>query len=144
MRKILNKDEVISCIKGIIDPKEYIKFAYIFGSYAENREKKDSDIDIGLFLSGIGEENFFTIKIEIQLEIQEIIKKTVDVVIMNTAPPLLNHEIFKNGIIIKNDDPALLSQFRAKNFYYYLDQMYIINSYLKSVKEKIGMNLNNG
>lgn len=140
----MEREKIISYIKKIIDSKEYIKFAYIFGSYAENREKKDSDIDIGLFLSGISEEKFFTIKIEIQLEIQEIIKKTADVIVMNTAPPLLNHEIFRNGIVIKNDDHALLSQFRAKNFYYYLDQMYIINSYLKSVKEKIGMNLNNG
>jgi hypothetical protein len=124
--------------------KENVQFAYLFGSYAENKDKKDSDIDVAVYLSGIQEGEFFRYKLDLKIELEDEFKAPVDVVIMNSAPPLLNHEVFKNGVIVKNINPAALSQFRVKNFYYYLDQMYIINSYLKSSKERIRVELSDG
>jgi len=137
-------EKMISILKNYMISKENVKFAYLFGSYAENRERKDSDIDVAVYLSGIHEDDFFKYKLDLKTELEQIFKKTVDVVIMNNASPLLNHEVFKNGIIIKNSEPSILSQFRAKNFYYYIDQMYIINTYFKYTKEKIGMRLTDG
>lgn len=124
--------------------KENIQFAYLFGSYAENKERKDSDIDVAVYLSGIQEGEFFRYKFDLKIELEDKLKTPVDVVVMNNAPPLLNHEVFKNGVIVKNSNPAVLSQFRARNFYFYLDQMYIINSYLKSTKERIRVELTDG
>ena len=137
-------EKMISILKNYMISKENVKFAYLFGSYAENRERKDSDIDVAVYLSGIHEDDFFKYKLGLKTELEQIFKKPVDVVIMNNASPLLNHEVFKNGIIIKNSEPSILSQFRAKNFYYYIDQMYIINTYFKYTKEKIRMRLTDG
>ncbi|NPV43619.1 MAG: nucleotidyltransferase domain-containing protein [Firmicutes bacterium] len=131
-----------SILKNYLASKENVKFAYLFGSYAENREKKDSDIDVAVYLSGIHEDDFFKYKLGLKTELEQIFKKPVDVVIMNNASPLLNHEIFKNGIVIKNSQPSILSQFRTKNFYFYIDQMYVINTYFKYTKEKIKDEIN--
>jgi hypothetical protein len=131
------KDDIIFTLCRYFAKKENVPFAYLFGSYAREKQKEDSDIDVAVYLSGTSEDEFFKRKLEFKAEVEEILKKPVDVVIMNSASPLLNHEIFKDGILIKNANPSLLSDFRRKNFYFYLDQMYIINTYLKSTKEKI-------
>jgi len=137
---IILKDDIISALRHYFASREDVPFAYLFGSYSRGKQKEDSDIDIAVYLSGISEDKFFECKLDFKTELEEIFKKPVDVVIMNSAPPLLNHEIFKDGILIKNADPSFLSEFRMKNFYFYLDQMYIINTYLESTKERIKEN----
>lgn len=68
----------------------------------------------------------------------------VDIVIMNDAPPLLNHQIFTYGIPIKNKDQKTLTNFRVRNFYFYQDQRIIMNQYLESTKKRINEELLNG
>jgi len=134
-------------IKKIIEYfglQDNVAFAYLFGSYAEGKMRTESDIDIAAYVIDLKEEEYLKFKLKYKNELENIFKIPVDLILMNSAPPLLNHEIFKNGIILKNDNPSLLSQFRVKNFYFYLDQMYIINRYLESTKEKIRNVMKNG
>lgn len=139
-----SRENIISFLSQYMASKEHVLFAYLFGSYAENKDRKDSDIDVAVYLSGMLEDEFFKCKLDLKIELEDKLKIPVDVVVMNGAPPLLNHEVFKNGVIVKNSNHAVLSQFRAKNFYYYLDQMYIINNYLEATKERIKAELADG
>jgi hypothetical protein len=100
--------------------------------------------DVAVYIINNEEDEYFKLKLNYKYELENILKNPIDLIIMNNAPPLLNHEIFKNGIILKNSSPTILSQFRVKNFYFYLDQMYIINKYLDSTKEKIREVIKNG
>ncbi|RKL63575.1 nucleotidyltransferase domain-containing protein [Thermoanaerobacteraceae bacterium SP2] len=124
--------------------QDNVVFAYLFGSYAEGKMRAGSDIDVAVYIINEKEDENFKFKLKYKDELENIFKIPVDLILMNSAPPLLNHEIFKNGIILKNDNPSILSQFRVKNFYFYLDQMYIINRYLESTKEKIRNVMKNG
>lgn len=140
----MDKNVIIPKLKEFLLLKDNIVFAYLFGSYAENKATRGSDIDIGIYLIGVAVDDFFRYKLRYKHELEEILKTSVDLIIMNTAPPLLNHEIFKNGIIIKNNAPSILSQFRIRNFYFYIDQMYIINRYLEATKRRIKEVLSDG
>ncbi|WP_422448048.1 type VII toxin-antitoxin system MntA family adenylyltransferase antitoxin [Thermoanaerobacterium sp. DL9XJH110] len=140
----MDKNVIIPKLKEFFLLKDNIVFAYLFGSYAENKAARGSDIDIGIYLVGVEMDDFFRYKLRYKHELEEILKTSVDLIIMNTAPPLLNHEIFKNGIIIKNNAPSILSQFRMRNFYFYIDQMYIINRYLDATKRRIKEVLSDG
>lgn len=124
--------------------QDNVVFAYLFGSYAEGKMREGSDVDVAIYIIGISEDEYLKFKLKYKGELENILKLPVDLIIMNSAPPLLNHEIFKNGIILKNGNPSMLSQFRVKNFYFYLDQMYIINKYLERTKEKIREVMTNG
>jgi hypothetical protein len=140
----MDKNVIIPKLKEFFLLKDNIVFAYLFGSYAENKATRGSDIDIGIYLVGVEMDDFFRYKLRYKHELEEILKTSVDLIIMNTAPPLLNHEIFKNGIILKNNAPSVLSQFRMRNFYFYIDQMYIINRYLDATKRRIKEVLSDG
>ena len=93
-------------IKGIADiqkaiqpilGKYAIKRASIFGSYARQEARKDSDIDILVeFSSTISLLKFVTI----QLELEDILGKKVDLVEISTIKPQLKANILKEQIPI--------------------------------------------
>lgn len=140
----MNRDKIIQKLKDYTALKSNIVFAYLFGSYAEDMARKNSDIDLAVYLSHINEEDFFKYKLTYKNELEEILKKSVDIVIMNNAPPLLNHQVFTNGILLKNKDQKTLTNFRVRNFYFYQDQRTIMNKYLESTKKRIKEELLNG
>lgn len=140
----MDKDIIIQKLKDYTALKKNIVFAYLFGSQAENKARENSDIDLGIYLCNVNEEDFFKLKLKYKIQLEEGFKKPVDVVIMNNAPPILNHQIFANGIVIKNTNPSTLSQFRVRNLYFYQDQMYIINKFLNKTKLRIKEELTNG
>lgn len=133
----MDKNVIIQKLKGYFCSKDEVVFAYLFGSYAEGKAKAGSDIDVAVYVTDVKEDEFLKYKLKYKSDLEDIFKIPVDLIVMNDAPPLLNHEVFKNGIILKNSNHSLLSRFRVKNFYFYLDQMYIINKYLEKTKEKI-------
>lgn len=141
---MVDANALIKELKEFFLSNDNVVFAYLFGSYAEGKVRAGSDIDIAAYVAGMKAEEYFEFKLKYKGELENILKLPVDLIIMNSAPPLLNHEIFKNGIILKNGNPSILSQFRVKNFYFYLDQMYIINKYLERTKEKIREVMTNG
>lgn len=90
----------IADIQKTIQPilwKYPIKSASIFGSYARQEARKESDIDILVeFSSGISLLQF----VNIQLELEDILGKKVDLVEINTLKPQLRANILKEQIAI--------------------------------------------
>jgi uncharacterized protein len=90
----------IEDIKKIIQPilwKYPIKRASIFGSYARQEARKESDIDILVeFSSSISLLQF----VNIQLELEDILGKKVDLVEFNTIKRQLKANILKEQVVI--------------------------------------------
>lgn len=142
--KDVSKNLIIEKLRDYTLQKESIYFAYLFGSYAEGKAGKDSDIDIGMYLHGVKKEDFHRQRMDHINELQDIFKTPVDLVIMNSATPLMNHQIFRYGILIKNTDQTVLTEFRVRNMYLYEDQRYIMDKFLQKTKESIKEALGNG
>ena len=90
----------IADIQKTIQPilwKYPIKRASIFGSYARQEARKESDIDILVeFSSSISLIQF----VNIQLELEDILGKKVDLVEISTLKPQLKANILKEQITI--------------------------------------------
>lgn len=90
----------IADIQKLIQPilwKYPIKRASIFGSYARQEARKESDIDILVeFSSSISLLQF----VSIQLELEDILGKKVDLVELSTLKPQLKTNILKEQIAI--------------------------------------------
>ncbi len=72
--------------------------AGIFGSYARGDDKKKSDIDI---LVELGNELSLLDVIKVKLDLENVLKKKVDLVEYNTIKPRLRENILKEEIPIK-------------------------------------------
>lgn len=83
--------------------------AYLFGSHAEERAHRESDVDVGVLLDWTrfpAADARFEARIDLGSELIHATRTNeVDVVILNDAPPLLGRAIITHGIRIHCSDP---------------------------------------
>lgn len=118
--------------KDILIEYDNIIFAYIFGSYAQNNLKVHSDIDIAIFLE---KELNSDIYLEIKMKLADKLKREVDLVILNDAPPLLKYQIYRNNLLLFTRDKTIESNHKVKTLFEYNDmKRYLDLSYNKTIK----------
>jgi hypothetical protein len=85
--------------------------AYLFGSHAEGRAHRESDIDVAILLQWDRHPTLsgrLEMRIELGSElIHALTHNEVDVVILNDAPPLLGRKIVHDGIRVFLGDPEV-------------------------------------
>lgn len=83
--------------------------AYLFGSFAEGREHRESDVDVGVLLDWrrcpTAKERFDRRVGLISDLMAALGRNEVDVVILNDAPPLLGRKIVNAGQRVFTADP---------------------------------------
>jgi predicted nucleotidyltransferase len=83
--------------------------AYLFGSHAEGRAHRESDVDVGVLLQWDRHPkpaDRFEMRVRLGSDlIARVHHNEVDVVILNDAPPLLGRKVIYDGIRIFCGDP---------------------------------------
>jgi predicted nucleotidyltransferase len=81
---------------------EGVTSAYLFGSYAENRAHRDSDVDVGALLDWAacpGVAARFEARLRLIGELSRFLgRNDVDLVVLNDAPPHLARAVVTGGI----------------------------------------------
>jgi uncharacterized protein len=98
-KKALNLKSIVDIQAGIqaVLGKYPIKRASLFGSYARQEARAESDIDILVeFSSSVSLIQFVTI----QLELEDTLGKKVDLVELSTLKPQLKANILKEQMVI--------------------------------------------
>ena len=91
---ITDQDERIA---GYLKKQERVKLAYLFGSVAEGKEGKLSDVDLAFFLDeSLSKKERFNLQLKLTSELTSILKTDrIDLICMNDAPISHNHEIIR-------------------------------------------------
>jgi predicted nucleotidyltransferase len=87
------KEVLAEKISDILKAKEYILFAYIFGSFVSGNGFKD--IDIGIFISDVEGKSPLKLELKLEGEIEPAIHMPVDIRIINNAPSSFIYNILK-------------------------------------------------
>ena len=140
----MDKEKIIEKLKDHYEHDYAAVFVYLFGSYAKETYNRDSDIDVAVYLRDLASVESFEYKIEETLRLQDLLKKSVDIVILNNASPILANQVFRHGVLIKGFENRLLSKFRVENFYKYLDQVRLSNKIFQRNKQRIKEAVKNG
>ena len=96
--------------------KKEVIAVYLFGSYAEDKERHLSDIDIGILLDSKDRDfdkerrNYYV------TELGRVMRKDVDLVILNSASEELLRQIFLKGKCILVNDARKLARHRMVMF----------------------------
>ena len=98
---------MIAKIRGVLDARGEVLEAYLFGSRARGRPRRNSDVDVAVLLAEAadttatwGERAELT-----TLLMSALGTNAVDVVILNRAPPLLYHRVLRDGVRLLARDP---------------------------------------
>ena len=125
-------------IRKFLNKQKHIKFAYLFGSVAEGKEGKLSDVDIAVFLDpSLSKKERFNLQLKLLSGLSDVLKTDkIDLIIMNDAPLLLKYNIIKHGKILKDDIEARV-KVEARILSDYLDMKYYIDRHADLAIERI-------
>lgn len=116
-----------------------IAAVYLFGSFARGNPRRGSDVDIAVFTKDIPSTRR---RSRTRAEFAAAASKTlgtdkVDVVILNQAPVVLRHEVFRDGKVLFVRDRGALSRFRVRSSREYLDTIPLRRTFEKAYFRKI-------
>src|SRR3990167_6168066 len=80
--------ETIKNLNDYFEQNDNVILAFVFGSYAENLVREESDLDIAVYLRNISQES------RIWQDVSKIAEKEVDLILLNEAPATLTAKIF--------------------------------------------------
>ena len=129
--KINDRTEIISKVTDRIISMDIIIFAYIFGSFG--RGEAFSDIDIGTYLKSDVDRSPLEIEFEMEDKIGALTGYPVDVRALNKAPTTFVFQVIKDGILIKDTNPDIRSDFEGFVFKKTDDFLRFQNEYLREI-----------
>ena len=108
----MKKEIILNILKEVLTRDGRIVFAYVYGSFV--KEESFRNIDLGIYVIN-RDENPFIISSDIQIQLSHVAKKRgvniiadhFDVRIINDAPFTFLKRVFKEGVLLVDNDPDL-------------------------------------
>ena len=92
-----NEKEIEAKLRDFFAREDKIKLAFLIGSYAKKAARPDSDVDVAVLFG-----RSFDIKqvLDLKERLTELIGKDVDLVVLNSAGPVMKMQALKTGILL--------------------------------------------
>ncbi len=125
--------DMVTKTKDFFMAERKVKFAYLFGSMANNSTGPLSDLDIAVYLDG--RRNCFTTRLHLMEALaKELASERFDLVVLNQAPVVLQFEVIKHGKVLKENKPRRIT-FETQVLREYLDYGYLRQVQYESIKQ---------
>lgn len=126
------KERLMGQLKDILRSYPEVAFAYLYGSFAGNLPLHD--IDVGVYLTGIGEKESTSYSLTLSQTLSREVKVPVDVRVLNFAPVSFVYQVIR-GILISDRNEELRVHVVEETVRKYLDLKPII---YRGIKEAFG------
>ncbi len=107
--------------------------AYLFGSFAPGRSGPASDVDIAL-LNQADERSTLEGRFGLEGELEALLRRPVQVTILNRAPPDLVHRVLRDGVLLLDRDPGARIRFEVAARNAFFDLQPILRRYRQRVE----------
>ena len=124
-----NKAELLEKICEVLRRERQVLFAYLFGSFARNEFRKDSDIDIAVYVKDY-KKLPLNFEQKLSLKIEKRIGREVDIIVINDKPLSILSEILKHGKVIFSRDErerVRFETFMLREIQYYNEVMKVFD-----------------
>ena len=95
-------------LKIFFAQRKEILLAFLFGSFAKRQARPSSDVDIGVLFSTVPQMNMLN---DLTDDLSSLLRKEVDLAILNDASPILKMQVLKSGILLYAKDKKYYHQF---------------------------------
>jgi predicted nucleotidyltransferase len=111
-------------LAGALRQQESVRLAYLFGSRASGRARRESDIDVAVLLDQetAAHDRGQTIR-TLAADLGRVVSSaSLDLVVLNDAPALLRHRVLRDGILLVEQSPEDRVRFARRTIRDYQDQ----------------------
>ncbi len=122
-------------ISEALREEEGVLFCYLFGSCVRKDMIQGSDVDLAVYFDKERIKDFFDKRIELIAKFSRLLKKDADVVVLNSASPLLRYVVLKEGSLIFERDKGRRVDFELKSLNEYFDFKPVLEMYNKALLE---------
>lgn len=126
---MLSVEQIKSAVEKHCRHRNDIIVVYLFGSYGRKTAGENSDVDLGLLYDPPPASDLMSQPYLLAEEIGSDLKKRVDAVVMNSAPPDLVHRVLRDSILLIEKDRSKRVQFEVKARNEYFDILPILEMY---------------
>jgi predicted nucleotidyltransferase len=128
----------LSELAPVFESDPAVVLAFLFGSYARGQQHARSDVDVALLLApDVPREQYLDYRLKYIQHLTRLFRDDrVDVVILNTAPPLLAHEAI-GGKMLFERSPEARVEFMVRVQREYLDMQYIYDVSYRYLRERL-------
>jgi predicted nucleotidyltransferase len=98
---------LVEHLRRSLEPRDEILEAYLFGSIARGQAQPHSDLDVAVFLDRPKvDDTGYGYRARLVADLLPVARgRSVDVVLLNDAKPLLYHRVLRDGIRLLSRDP---------------------------------------
>jgi hypothetical protein len=96
-------------LRSALAARPAVKLAVVFGSAARGRSGPGSDLDLALRLVPAAAS-----RREVVDAARRVVRRELDVVDLDTAPPLLRFQIARDGVVLVEREPRSWARFKAR------------------------------
>jgi predicted nucleotidyltransferase len=113
--------DLVTVLRGFFEQRsEPIVAAYLYGSEARGTAGPNSDIDVAILFGKRPAGTLSAQPYGIEDELRGLVRRPVQVIALDTAPPDLAHRVLRDGLLLHERDRATRIRFEvaARNAYF--------------------------
>ncbi|HHN64179.1 MAG TPA: hypothetical protein ENK09_02310 [Nitrospirae bacterium] len=114
----MERNEILLEIKNFLNSRDDVLLAFVFGSFIEDRQTEESDIDIAILFK---QRPDFSTLTEIIDTLSGIAKREADIVVLNDSSPIIRMQVLKKGRLIKKINDSVYNDFFTRTIKEYDD-----------------------
>lgn len=125
-------------VKQYLNKHELVSAAYLFGSFAQGKQRSDSDVDIAiLFIPGVSQLMRFDTGLQIACALEDIVLRKVDIVDLLEAGLFLSYQIKAKGVLLLEKDHAYRVNYEVRSLREYFDFTYRLERIQNAALERL-------
>ncbi len=133
LKSAINKTPLVEKARLFFKNREDVTLVFFFGSFVSGKMTAISDIDVGILFHSTPD--IYKVN-TIKDDLTALLKKDVDILVINDASPVIKMQVLKKGILIFQTDKNIYSTFYGDTVKQYDD--------LKQIRKKCEDNILKG
>lgn len=106
---------------------------FLYGSQAKGLARESSDVDVAVLVTpDVIDDGSLDLRLRYTVELEGTLKNRVDLVLLNQAPPLLRHQIFRSGVLVFERDRGRVRRFIGDALVEFFDEIIPIEAAQKT------------
>lgn len=124
--------DVRRILRERLQEREEVAFAYLHGSFVEGLPYHDIDVGVYVYPELLEDLDVFDYETELSVELTSLLKKDVDVRVLNRAPLGFQHAVLQGELLFTRDE-KLLTDFIERVGWDYMQFSHLLREYLFEV-----------